>query len=175
MEFEIRYVVLDQNLVFNECGPMSAGPPGWTDHLIKKREERAEKYINAMNKKSGFYTKLEASILKDGFRNPISVRCGWCPEHKIQKLPIEMQEDSTKILTCDSHGGSRLMIAQKLNLDIPCLIIDFIDRFSNELLVEKNSKALSKFYKDQPRSIVVNDHGIAVHDLPQIHLGENNG
>lgn len=170
MEFEIRYAVLDPNLIFNECGPSSAGPPGWTEQRIKKREAAAERYIASMNKRSGFYDKLEASILKDGFRNPISVRCGWCPDKKNIKLPIEMQEDSKKILICDSHGGSRLWMAQKHNLKIPCMIVDFIGRFTNELLVAKTQEAVLKFYKDTPRRIKINEQGIAIYDLPMIHL-----
>ncbi len=170
MEFEIRYAVLDSNLIFNECGPMSAGPIGWSEHILKKKKEKAEKYIKTMNKKSGFYTKLEESILNDGVRNPILVRCGWCSEHKLMKLPIEMQKDTKKILMCDSHGGSRLWVAQNHNLKIPCLITDFIGRFSNEQLVEKDKTELLKLFKDKPRRISVNSHGVSIHDLPQIHM-----
>jgi len=151
---------------------MSAGPPGWTESRLQKKRDRAEKHIKNMNKKSGFYTKLEESILKDGFRNPISVRCGWCSNHKSVSLPIEMQEDSTKILICDNHGGSRLWVAQKHNLKIPCIIADFVGRFSNELLIEKTPAAVLKFFKDKPQRIRIKSHGIGVHRLPQIHLEE---
>lgn len=171
MDFEIRYVILDSNLVFNQCGPMSAGPAGWDDEAVKIRKQRAAKYIAAMNKKTGFYDKLEESILKEGVRNPILVRCGWCPEGKIKDLPLEMQNDSSKILVCDSSGGSRLMITQKHNMKIPCIITDFVGRFSSQQLLNDEDDILM-VHKDEPKKVIINDHGVGIMDLPQIHFEE---
>jgi len=170
MEYDLRYAVLDSNLIFNVCGPLSAGPIGWDEPNIKKREVAAQKYISIMNRKQGFYTKLEKSILQEGVRNPILVKCGWCPERTLRRLPISMQKNINNILVCDSNGGSRLWVAQKHDLKISCLISDFVGRFSNEQLVEKTSNAALKFFKDKPEKLVINDHGIGIYDLPQVHL-----
>jgi len=148
-----RYVVIPSNLIFNECKP----------------EIRAQEYIDTLNKNNGFYDKLEASILKEGIRNPILVRSGWYLSSKITKLPFEMQENSTKILVCYDSGGSRLSIAQKHNMDIPCIVADFVDRFSEEKIL-KTEQEIFDCYKDCPDTIEFKSHGVHITNLPQVHM-----
>ena len=169
LKFKIRHAVLDSNIIFNECGPQSAGPRGWGEKRVEKRKLASEKWINTMNRKNGFYTKLEESILKDGLRNPILVVAGYCRENKLVNLPIEMQEDRNKILWCGTNGGSRLWVAQKHNLPIECIISDFIDRFTEATLLETEEDIL-KYYKDMPKRVHINPNGVAIKDLPQTHL-----
>ncbi len=157
MDYDLRYVILDSNLIFNLIGIES-------------------------NKEEDFFTKLEESILDEGFRNPILVRCGWHPVESFafglkgwcrqleSKLPLEMQEDSKKILVSYNSGGSRLWVAQKHNLKIPCLIADFIGRFSDEQLVKKTEKDALRFFKDKPYRLTINSRGAMVQNLPQVHL-----
>ena len=164
-----RYSVLDPNIIFNECGPHSVGPRGWNPRIIKARNVAAEKWIETMNRKNGFYDKLEASILREGFRNPILITAGWCRENKLHHLPIEMKEDHKKILWCGSSGGSRLWVAQKHNLPIPCIISDFVDRFSNAIVLNTEEEILSH-YQDTPKKIKINMYGVAVTDVPQVHM-----
>ncbi len=172
----IKYAVLDSNIIFNECGPHSAGPRGWSPKRIEKRNIAAERWINTMNRKNGFYDKLEESILKEGCRNPILIVAGWCRENKLSHLPIEMQEDHKKILWCGSNGGSRLWVAQKHNLTIPCIISDFVNMFPNELILEADGESVEEkilaYYKDKPKKVTVNMYGVAVSHIPQVHLGE---
>ncbi len=164
MEFEIRYAMLDSNLIFNPNEPS-----------------------NQTTEKEEFFTALEKSILREGIRNPILVRCGWTPPESTFSmasigwyrksksiLPSDMQEDSKKILICYNSGGSRLWVAQKYKMKIPCIISDFIGRFSNELLVEKTEELILRLFKDKPVRILINSSGVMVQNLPNIHLQENN-
>jgi len=171
----VRYGILDSNLIFNECGPYSGGPEGWDEESIKKREEVALRYIKTLNDDRQFYIKLEKSILKEGFRNPILVTAGYCPKIKDRgrngRLPIFMQQDHSKILTCNINGGSRLWIAQKHNLEIPCIISDFVDRFTQFRLL-KNIDDIFSCYKDKPQKILVTKDGIRVRFVPHYHMKE---
>jgi len=164
--YTLRYGILDSNIIFNEVGSYCEGPFGWDDESVKIREEKWQQHINKIEEENGFYTKLEKSILKDGFRNPILVDAGYCPQMrdgiKNRRLPIEMQEDHTKILTCSYNGGSRLMIAQKNNLQIPCVISDFIDRFSDFKLLQ-TKEDITSCYTDQPRRISFQSFGLRLH------------
>ena len=176
---KIRYAVLDSNIIFNECGPHSAGPRGWSPKNIEKRNIAAERWINTMNRKNGFYDKLEESILKEGCRNPILIVAGWCRKNKLSHLPIEMQENHKKILWCGTNGGSRLWVAQKHNFPIPCIISDFVDRFPEAFTFKTDNvdakdieEEMMAYYKDKPKKIAVNMYGVAVSDIPQVHLGE---
>ncbi len=171
--YTLRYGVLDSNIIFNECGPYSGGKEGWDEEAIKSREVKAVKMIETLNNDRGFYTKLEESILKDGFRNPILVNAGWCPKirdrGKNGRLPLDMQDDHSKILSCNTNGGSRLWIAQNHNLEIPCIIADYVDRFSDLLMLETKEDVL-KYYKDMPRKVMIMKDQFRVHHLPQAHM-----
>lgn len=172
MKYVAKYAVIPSKLIFNECGPENAGPDGWTEHLIKKKKLAAQNYIDSQNRKNGFYDRLEASILKEGVRNPILVVAGWCPESKIHCLPLEMLEDPTKILICCKNGGSRLWICQKHNLDVPCIISDFVEMFPNEKRIITTKEEILECYKDKPRSAKLGSYGVQVRLLPQVHLEE---
>jgi len=175
MKYELRYISeMDPYLIYNQCGPGSAGPVGWDEETIKKREVAAERYITAMNKKQGFYKKIEASVLKIGFRNPILIRCGWCPPKIICRLPPKMQKNLNKILVCDSNGGSRLWVAQNHNMKIPCIVQDYTGRFDNEELIPPHTEDILNYFTDKPKKVAINAQGIGVHDLPQIHMQDNN-
>ena len=87
---------------------------------------------------------LEKSIIKEGFRNPILISAlklnsidshyhtystGLRKQKFLNKLiPDEFKSKET-ILVCYKQGGSRLEIAQKYNLEVPCLISDFCNYF----------------------------------------------
>ena len=169
--YKIRYVELDPHLIFNECGPHSAGPRGWDPATVKKRDEAAERWLVAMNKKNNFYTLLEASILEEGFRNPVLATAGWARGHKLKNLPEEMSKDLKKMLYCGSNGGSRLWVAQKHNLTVPCVVSDFINMFPDGKLI-KNEDELLVYYKDKPKKISINMYGVSVTQIPQVHLKE---
>ena len=171
-DFVARHVTIPSKLIYNLCGPESAGPPGWTDSRIQKRKDAAERYIATQNRKNGFYEKLEESVLREGFRNPILVTAGWALEKHIVRLPEEMRENHKKILVCDRHGGSRLWVAQKHNMDIPCIVSDFNDIFPNEKIL-KTQEEIQKHFMDTPQKIKLNPNGISVSHLPQIHLEED--
>lgn len=151
--FSVRYGLIDPNLIVNYCGPKS------------------QQYIDKLNRESGFYERLEQSILRDGFRNPILVTSGHqgCPNIKVDRVPAELRRDLEKILICDRNGGSRLWVAQRHNIPVPCLISDFVGRFRD--LEELNTiEEVESKYADRARKIVANEHGIHIYDLPMAHL-----
>lgn len=107
-------------------------------------------------RKNKFYTELEKSILEKGFINPIMINAGFCPPIDHRKLPNAMKKNPSEILVCCKWGGSRLYIAQKHNLEIPCLVSDFIDRFDEpNLTLEDVRKLLISV-----REIVITDVGL---------------
>lgn len=133
-----------------------------------------EKRIEKINNRTGFYRILEQSILQEGFRNPILVTAGWAyHQHKRlamripRYLPNEMKTDYSKILICDRNGGSRLYMAQKHGLNIPCIVSDFCGRFnkSKPLYTEDEIK---KYFKDPPKHIVFDERGVDIRYPHQI-------
>lgn len=171
MDYDIRYAVLDSALIFNQCGPMSAGPAGHTKEIIQRREKAANYFMDTMNKKQGFFTKLEKSILKEGFRNPIVIRSGYSSDRERILRRQKYAGDDKELLICVG-GGSRLWVAEKHKMKIPCIISDFMGRFAEEILVEKTTEAILKYYTDEPKQVTFNSNGVIVGGVPQIHLEE---
>lgn len=171
MLYKLRYGILDSSIIFNECGPYSGGPEGWDEESITKRQIQGDRWIKNRNDRDQFFINLEKSILKESFRNPILICAGWCPKIRDRgrngRLPLEMQEDHSKILTCNINGGSRLYVAQKNNLEIPCIIADYVNRFSDFLLLE-NKKDVLSYYKDKPRKVMFTKDEFRIVHLPQV-------
>lgn len=127
-EFDLRYVVLDSALITNRIEP-------------------SKEHIDILNADNGFYIKLEESILKEGFRNPIIVIAGWSDDGIDMINGIE-SEDNPNELGCFINGGSRLWVAQKNRLKIPCLVADYIGQFKDEILVSSVDEAIT-YYQDE--------------------------
>ncbi len=170
--FVVRYKELNPHLIYNLHGPeqplVSFDPDDDGSEFTQIR-------IDRQNKIDGFYEKLESSILKEGFRNPILVSAGRCMPSVIGRMPKEIREDPSKILVLDVHGGSRLWAAQKHNLiTVPCIITDFVDMFPECPVLETIDQIL-EYYQDPPRNLYINDLeneivGVVVKGLPMTHL-----
>ncbi len=166
-EFDLRYVTLDPNMITNKISP----------EAICGSNETAEEYIAKLNEDNGFYERLEASILKEGFRNPILVVAGWHPSNYDPRFPARMAkkgivstpEDHSNEIYCLTNGGSRLWIAAKHGIPIPCIVADYVGRFKDSPLINSVHEALNR-YRDRPKTIVFGAKSIAVKNLRHTHL-----
>ena len=104
-----------------------------------------------LEKENQFFSKLENSILQQGIRNPIVVNAF-----------------HNKIIP--RYGGSRLMIAQKYNMDIPCIVADFDNVFPNAK--EINLSQAIEYFIDKPKYIYMKPNGINCSGCEHVHLGE---
>ena len=161
MKYKIRFVTLDPNTIFNQCGPTYGSPLQWDEAGLLERKEYANQYIEKVNKRNGFFDRLEASILAEGIKNPILVNAGFAPVQALYWLPPEMQSDTKKMLLTYTSGGSRLWIATKHNMEVPCIVSDFIDRFSDAPEI-KTEEEMGTYYKDDPTRIVFGKERITV-------------
>lgn len=187
MIYKIRYGILDSNKIANIQGPQWAylgskregyeHALGWSEEKIQIRNILAEEHIKKFdNKYDNFYQKLEESILREGLLNPLLIIAGKSekafddgPRTFDERLPPYMAEDHSKIVACVAGGCSRLYIAQKYNLKVPAIIMDFADKFNDfeQLFTEKD--ILSKF-KYPPERLNINERGIFQRRPNQIHL-----
>lgn len=100
-----------------------------------------------------FFTKLEEHILQFGFRNPINV---WT-------------NSSNKPFHDVRYGGSRLEIAQKHGLDIPCIISDWDDYWNG--IVLNTTEDILEYFADHPSHIRWGPRGIDMRGCADVHLG----
>jgi hypothetical protein len=143
---ELSDKVLVENPAYgNRIGKWGSRPVKPEGSMFTKEEMRR-----------GFYTKLEASILEEGFRNPI-----FC--------------NAIKEGTFSRVGTSRLWIAKKHGLDIPCIIADYVNRYPDFEELKTEEEIRSKF-KDQPNKVELNIETKVGHvwisGLPHYHLNE---
>lgn len=123
------------NQVFNGAGTRNVKPPSsWLDKL---------------NAKNGFYTKLEESILAEGFRNPI-----FCISNGVTQC---------------RYGTSRLWMAKRHGLKIPVIIADYDGRWDDleELLTKE--EILLKF-TDKPALLELGQAEMRIDQCPHSHL-----
>jgi len=121
-------------------------------HLIDNAVCPSNDRIKRLNDENGFFIKLEQSILNEGFRNPIA---------------ITAKKDGIKC----TYGGSRLMIAQKHNLKISCIISDYDNIFPDAKLV-RDVREARKYFLDDPQKILRKPNGVRVSVSTHYHLEE---
>lgn len=133
MKYVVKYLILDPNDIANPMCP--------SDHQIR--------YGNEQN---GFFTKLEESILTEGFRNPINV---WVKENGD--------------LASWYYGGSRLMTAKKHNLPIPCIVSDTINKFPDAKILT-DAEEVRAMFKDRPKTVIFEEEGLNISGCADSHL-----
>jgi hypothetical protein len=156
----IRYVEIPARQIFGMVGRCGGGYNSlwadWSPEGRTKRELIMAEYEQELNKICGHYEKLEDSILAEGIRNPVVITCGLPKKRTIQHVPPEMLAgpESDLLLLEGTTGGSRLHIAQKHNMTIPCIVNDWTGRFDNFVEITTEAQARS-YYKDQPEQVIV--------------------
>ena len=105
-----------------------------------------------LEQKYGFYSKLETSIDEEGIRNPI-----FC--------------QSIEEGTFGKYGLSRLWIAKRKRIDIPCIIADYVDRWTHLEELFTKDDILNK-YIDKPTMIDLEETYMKIAGCEQMHLDE---
>lgn len=91
----------------------------WTDEF-KELRALVVKWFRELYEinTGGHYSKLRESVLEHGFQNPIIVTAGKPLRRPAFMLPPHYPQS----YLCEANGGSRLALAQELDMDIPCII-----------------------------------------------------
>lgn len=126
----------------------------WADWSPEGREARdniIREFMEGMDEACGHFTKLEESVLKEGFRNPIIVTCNTVPRrHGPRALPPELRNQPEVLIAEGTTGGSRLWAAQKHDMVIPVIINDWLGNYRHcpEMRDEDD---LLVYYTDPPK------------------------
>lgn len=152
------YDLLDPNDIFGSVGRCGGGYntvwEDWSEKGIKSRENIMREFEEGMNQICGHYDRLEKSILEEGFRNPIIITRGLPRRRKMKHIPFYIRRKyiGDWLLMEGNSGGSRLHIAQKHGIKIPCFVNDYVGNYSGEFSVESLSQ-IKCLYKDFPKKI----------------------
>lgn len=116
------------------CGP---GAKGWA-FVYQERGQQ-------------FFTRLKASVEKEGFRNPVFM--------------LAIEEGNFL-----RYGGSRLWAAHELKLPtIPVVVADWVGRFEHFELLETEADVRARFM-DQPETIQLEPEDLQILHCPHTHL-----
>lgn len=152
-KFQVKYAVIHHTQVVNFVGPPSCGRQLPYEEMLKKAHRR----ISEHNARNGFFQKLEDSVKEEGFRNPIIVRAGWLPMPFWKRVPDYYKVKGIKnLMFCDQLGGSRLWTAFKLNMDIPCIIRDYVEMIDAPVFTTE--KEVRDCYKEKPIKVIIKEN-----------------
>ena len=132
MNYKVRFMHVRARDITNVFEP--------PEYRIKQEEESRQ-----------FFTKLEASIRKEGVINPVNL--------------LAMKDGGFRVLM----GGSRTWIAQKLDIVIPAIVTDSFNLYPDAETLETVEEVLAKF-KDKPHGIEFRDRQLNLQGCPHRHL-----
>lgn len=165
-ELNIFYAYIPARSIFGMVGRCGGGYntlwEDWTEEGIIARQLITEEYEYELNKICGHYARLEESILESGFKTPLIITCGKPRYRDIKYIPpyfADIPENEWFLLE-GVTGGSRLWIAQKHNLEVPCIINDFTDSYTSTELIYCVEHAYEYFKEGSKNLLLSRDRGL---------------
>lgn len=162
----VYFEMLDPKTIFGSVGRCGGGYntvwADWSDEGRKAREDIMREYEEGLDQICGHYKKLESSILAEGFRSPLIISCGHLRYRQPVHLPPEIRslDQELRLVLEGVTGGSRLWVAQKHNIPVPCLINDSTRRFNSSKKISSVNEAL-EYYKDSSAILRLDNFGIS--------------
>lgn len=174
---KIHYAIIeDPNSIFGSVGRCGSGYNttwvDWSEQGRKNFKLINDEWYQKYDEVTGHYTHLEESIIAQGFRNPLVITCGNPVIRDNRNFPSEfnMLPPNKKLILEGYDGGSRLWVAQKHNLPVPCIINDQTGRFSGCTPI-LNKMELKDYFTDNPEYVMFNLRtGATVTKLKHSHL-----
>lgn len=157
-QYRVVHTEIPAKDIFGMVGRCGGGHNSvWTDWSHEgriKRKKIVAEFEAGLDEICGHYEKLEKSILSEGFRNPIVITCGPPRKRDWKCVPPEMHSlNPKKLLFLETTvGGSRLWVAQKYRMSIPCIVNDWTGRF-NHLQPFTDLDKLKNLYADPPKKL----------------------
>lgn len=141
--YDVRYAPIDSSLIFNFLEPKP--------HRFKNNPK--------------FYQEIEKSVLENGFFNPVIVVVQDKNQRKkyfMNNLPAKIRSLDSPVVVC-IRGGSRLWVAQRNKLSIPCIICDYTNAYNEAEKLHSVDQINAKF-KYPPENITLTEYGIVLKD-----------
>lgn len=161
---KLRYVELPPERIFNSLGIENrtawsnlgkhiGANKWWTEEGIGLRREFARLWIKYFDEQTGHFSLLEESIKKHGLQRPVSAISGPARDKFLRKMSparpayFPQEQALNEIIYIQPFGGSRITIAQRLGLIVPCAVHDFSNLFPNAS--EITSKNFRKWFGNE--------------------------
>ena len=160
-QVRVIFDIVDSNRIFGMVGRCGGGHntvwADWTNNGKLNRSKIIQEFEIGMDKICGHYEKLEASIMDHGMRDPLLVTCGWPIRRQHFHMPPEIAKlpPPTRLLLEGMTGGSRLWVAQKNKMKVPCIINDFTGKWNTGTVLSSKQEVIS-YFGDEPLALTFN-------------------
>jgi hypothetical protein len=160
-QITVRKVRLDARRVFNLTAPrwlpeaarLWTSPAAWHSARFDPVRDLLEAaYIDGFNRRTGHYARLEASALTDGIWNPVMLTTGRLLRRENWELPPAVRDDPARVV-CEYVGGSRLLVAARLGLEVPAIVNDGANVFPDAEIIPHGSD-VTPLFRDKPRRVI---------------------
>jgi len=168
---KIVYATLPGRDIYNGSSPEHLyvvvkryGDKYWTEEFAPLRAQVVKWFRELYEiNTGGHYSKLRESVLEHGFQNPIIVTAGKPLRRPAWQLPPSWPQP----YLCEANGGSRLALAQELDIDIPCIVNG---NAPGEVL--RDIEAVRSKFTDQTYNLTLHaQHGVLSTPARLSHLG----
>lgn len=181
MNYKVRYVIINSNEIFNltdqhylpeVSSKFMKDDRWWSEPKFEElRDIINDYYIKRYDELTGHYSNLEKSILEKGFLNPVLITAGPPQMRKMKEIPPYLRSNPENLLLSEHLGGSRIYIAQKYDMDIPCIVSDFVNRFEDAEELKTCDEIIAKFETpDAFHSITFTNKGVHTTTKTFIHI-----
>jgi hypothetical protein len=174
----VRFVEIAADRIVNLTSPRCPaeivqrwkGRHDWHDACYEPLRDEIERlYVGAFDDANGHYSRLEASVLKEGVRNPVMLVTGGVHRRKECELPPQWRGRKDAVIS-EYLGGSRIDIARRHGLAAPAIVNDFGNVFADARRIGTAAELLACF-TDKPRRVEFNtERGAYVNDMPYAHM-----
>ena len=169
--YTLRHLWVPARHVINMRGPeFSYTPKDWNDsNQLHRRIQAGQRLVGLMNAKLNFFNRLEESILVHGIANPIILTSGYPKFLTLDEIPPMLRVVPEQMLVCEVSGGARLLIAQKHNLEVPAIVMDYVGMFDSAKELQSEAD-IRECFQHKPANISKTNRGLRTSPLPQTHL-----
>jgi hypothetical protein len=109
----------------------------WEPKTVALRKQFGELFKEEFDKITHHFSKLEESMVKEGFHHPISAVTGKPRDIYLKKprevmhFPPETHNNLDGVIYSHTFGGSRLSVAAEHDILVPCAVHDFSNLFED--------------------------------------------
>jgi len=172
--YTLRYVWVPAHNVINMRGPeFTYSPKSWDQPSeLHRRIQAGQRLVGLMNAKLNFYNRLEESILTTGIANPVILTSGYPKFLSLEDIPPFLRVVPEQMLVCEVSGGARLMLAQKHNMQVPAIVVDYVGMFSEAKELTSEAE-IRECFQHKPANINKTNRGLHVSPLSNSHLSRD--
>lgn len=178
----VKFGYLSASEIFNLTNPRYLphlalnwlGKDNWHSKRYEPlRDVIEEYYITTFDQYTNHYTYLRESIKKSGIQNPVVLSYGGLNIRHKKELPPDIRKNINNTFFSEHLGGSRIIVAKEMDINIPCIINDIHDTLITPSFIQcYTSDDVLSYFKSKPKHFHFNIDHVDINFMTYTHLPE---